>query len=133
MGMDVVVADAATTMLNGLDVSDPTRSFTPDEWSMLQKGNHLSYITSLRNSGNRGRGRGRGGRYGNRGGRGGRGSRGERNDSRNVSTVNSELTEEVGGDVLTAPSTGTGRGGRSSQRGGRGGALFGGNRYEQHK
>ena len=118
-----------TTMLNGVDVSNPTRSFTPDEWAKLQEGNHLRYIQELRDSSNRGRGRGRGGRYGNRGGHGGRGGRGREN-TRNVSAVDSELTED-GGDASIAPSTGTGRGGRggNSTRGGRGGASFGGNRY----
>ena len=124
-----------TTMLNGVDVSDPTRSFTPDEWGKLQEGGHLRYINELRNSGSRGRGRGRGGRYGNRGGRGGRGGRG-RDDNRNVSTVDSELTED-GGDASAAPSTGTGRGSRGGSsrggRGGRGGASFGGNRYAQQE
>jgi hypothetical protein len=61
-----------TTMMNGVDVSDPTHSFTPDEWKKLQEVNHLAYIHEQRNQGSRGRGRGRGGRYGARdGGRGG--------------------------------------------------------------
>jgi hypothetical protein len=57
-----------TTMLNGVDVSDPPHSFSPDEWAKLVEGHHVAQIHEMRG---RGRGRGRGGRGGNRdGGRG---------------------------------------------------------------
>jgi hypothetical protein len=34
-----------TTMVNGVNVSDPTRSFTPKEWGKLVEGNHVGRST----------------------------------------------------------------------------------------
>ena len=55
--------------LNGVDVSDPSRSFSPEEWQKLQDRNHVKYIISMHDKaagrGSRGsqggRGKGRGG------------------------------------------------------------------------
>jgi hypothetical protein len=120
-----------TTMMNGVDVSDPTRSFTPDEWKKLQEGHHLAYIHEQRNQGSRGRGRGRGGRYGARDG--GRGGRGGGRQGRNISSVSSVTDTNENNDDNTNASSGTGSGGRGSTRGGRGGVTFGGRRYAQQE
>ena len=62
--------------LNSVDVSDPSRSFSPEEWQKLGDGNHVKYIISMRD-----KAAGRGGR-GGQGGRGkGRRGRGKRNVS----------------------------------------------------
>ena len=122
-----------TTMMSGVDVSDPTGSFTPEEWKKLQEGNHLSYIHEQRNQGSRGhgRGRGRGGRYGALDG--GRGGRGGGRQGRNMSLVSLVIDTNENNDENTNASSGTGSGGRGSTRGGRGGVTFGGRRYAQQE
>ena len=112
-----------TTMLNGVDVLDPTRSFSPNEWEKLVEGHHVAQIHEMRG---RGRGRGRGGRGGNRDGGRGRSGRGGR-QGRNISASSvSDVTDEQGGDSGAA---GSGSGGRGSGRGGLSGASMGGNCY----
>ena len=116
-----------TTMLNGVEVSDPTRSFSPEEWAKLVEGHHVAQIHEMRG---RGRGRGRGGRGGNRDGGRGRGDRGGHQGRNILASSVSDVTDEQGGDNATA---GTGSGGRGSGRGGRSGASMGGNRYTQQQ
>jgi hypothetical protein len=71
----------STQILNGVDVSDPMRNFTSDEWKRLRESGFLSWLIDRRSglanrrSGNQhagGRGTPRGGRGGGRGEGGGR-------------------------------------------------------------
>ena len=53
--------------INGIDVSDPKRDFTGDEWGALGQNGGRAYVMQARSringrGGGRGRGRGRGGR-----------------------------------------------------------------------
>ena len=65
-------------VINGIDVSDPTRSFTNDEWSKLARNGGQAFVMQARE-----RMAGRGGRAGGRDGGhdGGRGRGGQRNAS----------------------------------------------------
>ena len=116
-----------TTLLSGVDVSDPSRSFSPNEWRKLVEGHPVAQIHEMRG---RGCGRGRGGRGRNRDGGRGRSSRGGR-QGRNISASSViGFTDEQGGDSGAA---GTGSGGRGSERRGRSGASISGNRYTQQR
>ena len=97
-------------ILSGIDVSDPTREFTQEEWQTLRENNHVRTVIDMRNRtnfGGRGRGRGRGGR-----GRGGRGQR-----DRHIRAVHFEDSEEKDKEP------------ESSAKGGQNGTGFGSGRY----
>jgi hypothetical protein len=120
-------------ILNGVDVSDPMRSFTSDEWKRLRESGLLSWLIDRRSSlANRrsgnphagGRGTPRGGRGGGRGDGSGRvvqiGA---------ITTIpdhqdNSSLTESNQGSAPTTPISQTSTGGNAGSR-------FGGQRYRQ--
>jgi hypothetical protein len=120
-----------TTMMSGVDVSDPRRSFTPNEWNKLQEGNYLASIFEQRTHGSCGRRRGRGGRYGARDG--GRGGRGGGRQGRKISLVSSVTDTNDNNNENTNVSSGTGNGGQGSTRRGRGGVTFGRCRYAQQE
>jgi hypothetical protein len=107
------------TVINGVDVTNPTRSFTDQEWQSLQYNGGRAYVMQARERMNsRGGGRGRdGGRDAGRG----RGSR------------NAAALGRIDGDAADpAPedNPSEGRGGRGrSERGGRNGRGFGRNAY----
>ena len=96
-------------VLGGIDVSDPTREFTENEWSTLRQNGHVRAVIDMRNRVNgRGRGRGRGGR-----GRGGRGY-----DQRNVRAVQFQDDTEDKEEGTEVP-----------PKGGQNGTGFGAGRY----
>ena len=100
------------TLINGIDVSDPTRSFTADEWESLGPNGGRAYVMQRREAKERGRtGDGRGGRQGR--GRGGR----------NIAVVAAE-TEEKQEEETTDR--------RTTDRGGRNGRGFGRGAYGDH-
>jgi len=74
-------------MINGVDVSDPTRAFTNDKWARLEYNGGRSYVLQARERMN-----GRGGR-GGRGGRDNRGGGRSNGDGRNVGAVGLERGE----------------------------------------
>jgi hypothetical protein len=109
----IAEAEVERVEYNGVDIRDPWRPYSDDEWwrQLGRKGREIVEAKRKRNAGrgggrgNGGRfGRGRGGRFG-RSGRGGRGGRGGRsnpqgtdtpNNNRNVSEANSnERTSEI--------------------------------------
>lgn len=101
------------TIINGIDVTDPTRTFEDHEWESLGYNGGRAYVMQARERIN-GRGRGRDT---------GRG-RGQRNASATSST------EHTGSSVAaeeTDTTAGTGRG--NGERGGRNGRGFGRNAY----
>ena len=112
--------DDRCTMINGVDVSDPTRAFTDDEWNRLAFNGGHQYVYQARDRMN---GRGRGGR-GNRDGRGGNrdGGRG-----RSVGAVGSAGNESGTGEGTTGDSGAGGNG----DRGGRNGRGFGRGAYQR--
>ena len=145
-------AELARNEWNGVDVRDPWRKFTDDEWftKLGRRGQalvhakrhpnsrggrgHGGYGYGGRGRGGRGRGRGRGGRgYG-----GGRGGQNQNNNNNNDRTVSETST----GDRTTAPAGGNGNNVPStvsttsisqastggSERGGQNGNRFGSNR-----
>ena len=78
-------------------MSDPLRSFSPEEWQKLRDGNHVKYIISMRDKAS-----GRGG-HGGQGGRGrGRGGRGKRNVSSTtqMTQTNEKVTKDLRMDLL---------------------------------
>jgi hypothetical protein len=103
---------------SGVDVTDPNRTFSPDEFARLKAGGHAAWLANIRwNNGGRPRGGGGGGRGANRGGRGhGRGH----NAGRRVAFVESQQQDESGMAATNA---------NANQRGGNAGARFGGRRY----
>ena len=102
------------TVINGVDVSDPTRSFTAEEWESLQYNGGRAYVMQapdrMARRGGRGRGRGRhGGRY----------------SQRNTSEVeSSERQDEQQGQEREQQGNG-----RNNERGGRNGRGFGHGAY----
>ena len=92
--------DRFATMINGVDVLDPTRAFTDDEWSRLAYNGGQQYVYQARDRMN---GRGRGGR----GGRDGRGGNRDGGRGRNVGAAGSDRNESGNGED-TAGSSGTG-------------------------
>ena len=141
---EVSSTDLARNEFNGVDIRDPWRKFTDDEWfnKLGQRGQELVRAKRHSNAGRggRGRGQGRGGR--GRGGRrwynSGRGGRHNNAPSNNTErTVNETSTNErtstpAGGDNVpssvsitsqTQASTGLG-----TNRGGQNGNRFGTNR-----
>ncbi len=107
-------------MINGVDVSDPTRAFTDDEWNRLSYNGGQQYVYQ---ASDRMAGRGRGG-HGNRDGRGGNrdGGRG-----RSVGAVGSASNETVNSEGTTADSSNSGNG----DRGARNGRGFGRGAYQR--
>jgi hypothetical protein len=115
-------------MANGVDISDPNRSFTSDEWQKLRQGGLLSWVIEQRNQrgGRGGGGRGAGPRVrfqaGGRGNQdGGRGN--NAGAGRNIAAVehhqgNGNVPASQQNDVNT-----------NAGRGGRTGINFGGGRY----
>jgi hypothetical protein len=114
-------------MIHGVDVSNPNRNFTNDEWNKLRDSGMMAWIVARRQN------RPRGGRGGNRGGRGGgrghdaRG--GGRGDGRNnagrearVAAVRFADDVDENGAVHDHPVQ------RGGGRGGRNGARFGAGR-----
>jgi hypothetical protein len=97
-----------TQFLNGVDVSDPMRNFTSDEWKKLRESGFLSWLIDRRSSLNNRRGGG-GGRGFQRGGRGG-GRGGEQ--GRGISAVLTGTTTEAETSTITdsAGSGGSARG-----------------------
>ena len=57
--------DPGNCVLNGVNISDPTRDFSQEEWQKLRDGGHIHTIRELRSRSHRSGGRGRG-REGNR-------------------------------------------------------------------
>lgn len=119
-------------IMNGVDVTDVTRNYTPDEWDKLRQVGGHTYVYQRREflSGRSGRGE-RGGRGGNR--TGGRGYQGGRyierqteNEPRTVAALATNTTDivEYSGSTstLSTPSTTSHS---SSDRGGRNGGRFG--------
>ena len=83
--------------LNGVDVSDPSRSLSPEEWQKLRDRNHVKYIISMRD-----KAAGRGGR----GGQGGRGKaaedveRGMSVPQRKMTQISRKVTKDLRMDLL---------------------------------
>jgi len=103
-------------VINGIDVSDPNRSFTAQEWEALGPNGGRTTVMQMRE-----RLSGRGGREGR--GRG-RGARGTGTNERNVSATNTQQYEGEDQDADTSTIT-------SSERGGRNGRGFGRGAYGQ--
>jgi hypothetical protein len=107
-------------VMNGVDVTDVTRSFTSDDWDKLRSCGGHSYVYQRREYLSE-----RGGRVGNRGGRGGRG--GGRyinpvppNEDRQISAaaVSTDMVEyDASNTTITTKSSSSS--GRGSQTGGR--------------
>ena len=99
--------------INGVDVSDPTRGFSDDEWERLRLNGGRQYIINARE------------RMNGRGGRGGRGREGGggRFAQRNAAEVESSNRQEQEQDADSVPS------GRGNERGGRNGRGFGRGAY----
>ena len=95
------------TKINGVDVADPTRSFTNEEWEQLAWNGGRQYVTQARERMN-GRGRGRG-----RGGQGGRSSGGSHNASGAASDRNQGEMDTNGNEQTQ----GGGNGDRGAQHG----------------
>jgi hypothetical protein len=115
---------------NGVDLSDPPCTFTPDEWRHLREAGMANWAMDQRNKGHAtvqgGRGQGRGGEGRGNAGRGGQQARASVVRFQDTEESNSNLTMErsptAGGNNSTASS-------RSGGRGGRAGAGFGGGCY----
>jgi uncharacterized membrane protein YgcG len=93
------------TKINGVNVADPTHSFTNEEWEQLAWNGSRQYVTQARERMN-GRGRGRGGQ-------GGRSSGGGRNASGTASDRNQGETDTNGNEQTQ----GGGNGDRGAQHG----------------
>ena len=103
----------ATHIINGIDVSDPNRNFTANEWEALGPNNGRTTVLQLRERNNT---------RGNRDGRGRARGRGRGPNTRNVSATG---VDEANHDVEHGENDGT----RSSDRGGRNGRGFGRGAY----
>jgi hypothetical protein len=116
---------------NGVDLSDPLRTFTPDEWRRLREAGMANWVMDQRN---RGRAPARGGRGPGRGG-GVRGNAGRGGQQARVSVVRFQDIEETARNLSMDGSGSPAAGGsttsslRNGERGGRAGAGFGGSRY----
>jgi hypothetical protein len=104
--------------INGVDVTDPTRNFSAEEWRRLRESGFLSWLFDRRSALNR---TGAGGRAG-RGGPGARGGRG--NDDRHV-TIGATEVIHYDGQQAANPNANE----DEHQGGGRAGAGFGAGRY----
>jgi len=107
-----------TTVINGVDVSDPTRQFNEQEWAALEHNGGRAHVVQARermSHSGRGRGRGDGGRGCGRG-----------HQQRNASAVNTEqqaAPQDVQSQAGSNNQNNQGRG----ERGGRNGCGFGRN------
>jgi hypothetical protein len=111
-------------ILNGVDVSDPLRSFTSDEWKQLRESGFLSWLIDRRLSLNSRRGSGgRGHQRGGRGGGAGRG--GEQGRGVNVLAVTTIQNQEADASTMTDSNGNMAKKHTGSQAG----LRFGGNRY----
>jgi hypothetical protein len=116
---------------NGVDLSDPLRTFTPEEWRRLREAGMANWVMDQRN---RGRAPARGGRGPGRGG-GGRSNAGRGGQQARVSVVRFQDTEDTASNLSMDGSGSPAAGGsmtsslRNGDRGGRAGAGFGGGRY----
>jgi hypothetical protein len=105
----------------GVDVTDPTRTFTRDEYARLRAGGHLEWLSNMRwNNGGRPRNDVRGGRGGRGRGRG----RGGRGHGRQVAFLEQQQDANQG-NMENMPNVAA----AGNQRGGNAGAHFGGRRY----
>jgi hypothetical protein len=115
--------------LNGVDVSDPMRNFTSDEWKRLRESGFLSWIIDRR-AGMNSRRAGGGGRGNNRGGRGGGNhGRGGGNQGRGaqVGAVTTNVTEV---DASTITDSANANNATATRHvGGNAGLRFGGSRF----
>ena len=105
-----------SNMINGVDVSDPTRNFTTQEWNDLTWNGGIAYVMQARERmGREGRGRGRG-----RGRDDGRG--GGRDGQRNTSALHSDTPDQQhsNNDGNTNTGQGNERGAQHGRRFGRG-------------
>jgi hypothetical protein len=118
-------------MANGVDLSDPLRTFTPDEWRHLREAGMANWVMEQRNRGNRapfrgGQGPGRGGGGRGNAGRGGQQARVSSvvrfQETEETSNLSADGTPATGSSSLTASS-------RNENRGGRAGAHFGGGHF----
>jgi hypothetical protein len=113
-------------LINGVDVSDPMRNFTSDEWKRLRESGFLSWLIDRRSAvANRRAGNPHGGRGNVRGGRGG--GRGEGN-GRQVQIGAVTTIPDHDNSTLTDSNQG---GTQSTTTGGTAGARFGSLRYRQ--
>jgi hypothetical protein len=102
---------------SGVDVTDPHRTFSPEEYTRLRQGGHITWLANVRwNNGGR--------PHDNRGGRDGRGGRGHGRAQlgRQVSFL--EHVPSEGSTTTTQQNNEV-----QHQRGGNAGARFGGRRY----
>ena len=105
--------------INGINVADPNRSFTDNEWTRLGTNGGRDYVNQQRLNIN-GRGRGADGRGGVRGG----------NDQNiSVADVNQNTTHSTGTDKIHGQNQDTGLDG---DRGGRNGGRFGHGAYQNY-
>lgn len=148
-------AEANRTEFNGVNIQNPWRQFTDDEWfnKLGQRGREI--VEAKRRAGNytrnqagrgggrgrgRGRGYGRGGRTGGRtggrnGGRGGQNNQNNSNGDRSVNEASSGDRNSVPTQIVASSATSNGSLSASSQnqastgeRGGQNGSRFGSNR-----
>jgi len=108
----------AGTMINGVDVSDPTRAFDNNEWEALRHNGGRAYVNQARERINGGRGRGRGRDQGRGGGR-------------NIGAVERNNQEQGGGENQQQGGNNAGRG--NGERGGQNGRGFGRGAYQQNQ
>jgi hypothetical protein len=120
------------TMFHGVDVSDPTRNFTTEEWTKLREAGFIPWLLDRRAALRRG-GRGRGGgrtqfqRGSGRGGRGGNHREGETGrQARRVAFL--ETIPEEQDNQVTQQETEVQP---NNNRGGQAGNAFGGRRYQR--
>jgi hypothetical protein len=113
---------------NGVDISDPTRYFSADEWNRLRDSPEYQWVIDRRadNRGGRGRpngrgGRGQGGRHYNRGGRGGSAVG---NAGRRVAFLKQQQQQHDDQSNTNVEQD-------NGERGGHAGTQFGGRRYQQ--
>lgn len=124
-------------MINGVDVTNPNRNFTDDEWRKLREGGMMAWIISRRNTGRGTGGGGRGGRAGRGGGgrgyRGGRGGRaGQEHGGRRVQIAGvTVMGEDAQHDATTTAGRGAGQQNTAAGRGAQHGAAFGGRRHSR--
>jgi hypothetical protein len=113
-------------ILNGVDVSDPLRNFTSDEWKRLRESGFLSWLIDRRSSLNSRRGGG--GRGHQRGGRGGGAGRGG-DHGRGGINVAAVTTVQNQQEADTSTMTDSNGNMAKKHAGGQAGLRFGGNRY----
>jgi hypothetical protein len=120
-------------VVNGVDITDPTRTFTSDEWNRLRESGLLSWVMDRRNNRGNGRGGGRQGRF--TGGRGGGRGFDQRGRGRGVSALETRVAavEQVittlsASSITNDRSSGSASGSHPG-RGSQSGSSFGSRRY----